>query len=38
MFGLGISGQYLRRALRNTRQRPNYLVRTVARFARDTRV
>lgn len=32
-LGLGIIGQYLWLALRNTRQRPNYLIRTVERFA-----
>jgi glycosyltransferase involved in cell wall biosynthesis len=31
-LGLGIVGQYLWLALRNTRQRPNYIVRTVERF------
>ncbi len=31
-LGLGIIGQYLWLALRNTRQRPNYIVRTVSTF------
>ena len=31
-LGLGIIGQYLWLALRNSRQRPNYIVRTVATF------
>lgn len=31
-LGLGIVGQYLWLALRNTRQRPNYIIRTVERF------
>jgi glycosyltransferase involved in cell wall biosynthesis len=37
-LGLGIIGQYLWLALRNTRQRPNYLIRNVERFAGATRV
>jgi hypothetical protein len=36
-LGLGIIGQYLWLALRNTRQRPNYLIRTIERFAGETR-
>lgn len=31
-LGLGIVGQYLWLALRNTRQRPNYIIRAVERF------
>ena len=37
LLGLGIIGQYLWLALRNTRQRPNYLIRTIERFAGETR-